>query len=136
MESLDRILAETPEPPSSESGEGFRVDVHAEPDGARVCPCGDVDMATTAAIRRTLDECVAAGFRRVLLDLRDVTFLDSTGAHLVLDATAAAHTARWELVLIEGPPKIQRTFELLGLRDRLPFVDAAELPPRSNKTSI
>lgn len=105
----------------------FRVDVHPEPDGTRVSPHGEVDLDTVGTVRRRLDECVAAGCDRVLLDLRAVTFLDSTGVYLVLDTAAAARAAGWELVLIEGPANVQRTFELAGVRDRLRFLNGDNL---------
>jgi hypothetical protein len=40
------------------------------------------------------------------------------------DADAAARAGGWELQIVEGPTPVQRLFEITGLRDRLPFVDA------------
>jgi anti-anti-sigma factor len=102
----------------------FQVDAQPEPWGVRVCPIGEIDLATVDSIRRKIDECVAAGCGRLALDLRSVTFMDSTGLHLVLDAQAAAREEGWELLVVEGPDSVQRVFEVTGLRDRLPFVDA------------
>jgi anti-sigma B factor antagonist len=108
----------------------FQVDVQPEPRGARVRPLGEIDLATVASVRRKIDELIAAGCERVVLDLRGVTFMDSTGLHLGLDADAAARAEGWELLIIEGPRPVQRIFEVTGLRDRLPFVDApAPLTP-------
>jgi anti-sigma B factor antagonist len=81
-------------------------------------------MATVARVQSVIDECVADGCERVVLDLRGVTFMDSSGLHLVVDADAAARSAGWELLLIAGPPPVQRVFEITGLLDRLSFVDA------------
>jgi len=120
--------AKAPESPHSDPVGSFWVDVHAEPEGARVSPHGDVDLATVDTIRDQLEECIARGCERVHLDLRAVTFLDSTGVHLVLETAAAARAAGWELVLIEGPAKVQRTFELAGVRDGLPFVAGHDIP--------
>ncbi len=89
----------------------------------RVRPVGEIDLATAGRVRRKIDECVAEGCERVVLDLQDVSFMDSSGVHLVLDADAAARAASWELLVIEGPWQVQRVFELTGLRERLTFVD-------------
>jgi hypothetical protein len=62
------------------------IEAHPEPGGVRVRPCGEIDLATVDRIRRQLDQCVAAGHKRVVLDLRDVTFMDSTGLHLILQS--------------------------------------------------
>jgi anti-anti-sigma factor len=83
------------------------IEAHPEPGGVRVRPCGEIDLATVDRIRRQLDQCVAAGHKRVVLDLRDVTFMDSTGLHLILQSDAAARTAEWELRLIQGPARIR-----------------------------
>ena len=59
----------------------------------RVCPIGEVDVDTVGVVRAQLDELTVAGFTHVILDLRDVTFLDSSGlhlVHLVMDAQAAS----------------------------------------------
>jgi anti-sigma B factor antagonist len=101
----------------------FQVDAQPEPRGMRVRPTGEIDLATVGSIRRKIDECVAAGCERLVLDLRGVTFMDSTGLHLALDAHAAARKEGWELLVVEGPDSVQRVFEVTGLRDRLPFVD-------------
>jgi len=100
------------------------IEAHPEAGGVRVRPRGEVDLGTVDTLRHHIDRCVAAGHKRVVLDLRDVTFMDSTGLHLILETDAAARAAEWELRLIQGPARVQRVFELAGLRDRLPFVEA------------
>ena len=93
----------------------------------RVCPFGEVDMGTVGQVREQLEHVTASGARRVVLDLRGVTFLDSTGLHLVLDADAASRAQGWEFGLIGGPADAQRVFDLTGARARLPFLTASEL---------
>ena len=99
------------------------VHVHPERDAVRVCPVGEVDLATVGAVRDEIDELRAAGFRQVVLDLRGVTFLDSTGLRLCVDLDAAARADGWQLSLIDGPPPVRRAFDITGLRDALPFVE-------------
>jgi anti-sigma B factor antagonist len=128
MSLRDRITpyngAAAPEASRHDGAARFRVDVQPAPRGARVRPVGEIDLATVGRVRRKIDESVAAGCERVVLDLRGVTFMDSTGLHLGLDADAAASAGGWELLIIEGPGPVQRVFEVTGLRDRLPFADA------------
>ena len=116
--------ANGPGPRGHDESARFQVDAQPEPRGVRVCPIGEIDLATVDSIRRKIDECVAAGCERLVLDLRGVTFMDSTGLHLVLETHAAAREEGWELLVVEGPDSVQRVFEVTGLRDRLPFVDA------------
>jgi anti-sigma B factor antagonist len=106
----------------------FSVDVQPERDVVRVCPRGEVDMDTVGAVRSQLDELTGAGFTCVVLDLRGTTFLDSTGLRLAVEAHAASAADGWEFGIIPGPPNVQRTFDIAGLSERLPFVDPAALP--------
>jgi len=102
----------------------LEIDAEDEPPGVRLRPRGEIDLGTAGRLRSEIEECVAAGCERVVVNLQGVTFLDSTGLHVILDADAAAHAAGWELLLIEGPAAVQRAFEVAGVRDRLPFVNA------------
>jgi anti-sigma B factor antagonist len=106
----------------------FRVYSEPEARGIRVCAHGEIDLATVDRVRLEIERCVASGYERVMLDLRAVTFIDSTGVHLVIDADTAARTGGWDLQVIDAPGPVQRLFELTGLRDRLPFVEPAALP--------
>jgi anti-anti-sigma factor len=101
----------------------FRVDVAQERGAVRLCPVGEVDLATIGQLRERLDEAMASATGRVILDLRKTTFADSSALHLVVDAYDRAARDGIEFALVAGPPGVQRTFEVAGLSDRLPFVD-------------
>ena len=106
----------------------FRVEVRHEREVVLVCPIGEIDLASVGLLRSRLDEVKAAGFEQVVLDLRGVTFLDSSGLHLVTEADAAAVADGSELALIAGPAAVQRAFEVTGLLERLTFVDGSRFP--------
>ena len=101
----------------------FRVEVAQERGAVRIIPVGEVDPATIGRVRATLDDAVAGGASRVVLDLRQTTFLDSTGLHLAIDGADDALMGGADFAIIAGPPVVHRTFELAGLSDQLPFVD-------------
>jgi anti-anti-sigma factor len=101
----------------------FRVDVRRDARGVRVTPVGEVDAATIGCLRESFDEATAIGVGRLVLDLRETTFLDSTGLHFAVDLDAWARTNRTEFAIVAGPPAVQRTFEVSRLVDRLPFVE-------------
>ena len=116
-------------PAGSQAGDlaPFRVVVRTERDVVRVCPFGEVDIDTVGQIHEQLENATTAGAKHVVLDLRGVTFLNSAGLHLVLEADAASRAQHWEFGLIGGPPDVQRVFDLTGARARLPFITASEL---------
>jgi anti-anti-sigma factor len=101
--------------------EPFRVEVQPERDSVRVVPVGEVDIATVGEIDARLRELNQAGFRHFVLDLRRLTFIDSSGVRLVLTWHAAARQNGIDFMVLEGPPAVQRVFELAGVLDHLPF---------------
>ena len=103
----------------------FSVGVEPERRVVRVCPRGDVDLATVGVLRDHVDELLAAGFLHVVLDLRGVTFMDATGLRLVLELYRMSGADGWDLRIIEGPPEVQRVFDVTGLRPLLPMVDGS-----------
>jgi anti-anti-sigma factor len=101
--------------------------VRTEGDVVHVCPFGEVDIDTAGQIRERLEKATAAGATHVVLDLRGVTFLDSTGLHMVLEADATSRAQGCEFGLVGGPPDVQRVFDLTGARASLPFLTASQL---------
>jgi anti-anti-sigma factor len=103
--------------------EPFRIDVEPSRDSVRVAPVGELDIATVDKLRAEVDRLRESGFNKVVLDLRQVRFLDSTGLRLILELDAAATEASQELMLIRGTAVVQRIFEVTQVSGRLHFVD-------------
>jgi anti-sigma B factor antagonist len=99
----------------------FRCDVYPEREHVRVAPVGELDLASVPELEQTLSELRASGFDHLILDLRGLVFLDSSGLHLLLDLASAARADAHRLELIAGPPAVQRVFELTGTIATLPF---------------
>lgn len=99
----------------------FKCDVIPERDHVRVAPSGELDMATTPRLEETIRELRESGFDHVVVDLRQLSFLDSTGLRLLLHLTAAAREDSHRLELIAGPPEVQRVFEVTKTLAVLPF---------------
>jgi anti-anti-sigma factor len=87
-----------------------------------VVPAGEIDLATVDAVRAELD-AARADARLVVLDLREVTFIDSAGVRLVLEGSRALAAAGGELVVVRGGHEVQRLFALVGLDGRVRIVD-------------
>jgi anti-sigma B factor antagonist len=103
----------------------FRCEVRPERQAVRVCPIGELDMATVPVVDTHLGEQQPAGVKHLTLDLRDVSFLDSTGLRMILDWDAMSRADGFAFSLVAGPPTVQRIFEITGTNERLTFVEAA-----------
>jgi anti-anti-sigma factor len=110
---------------SEELGElaPFRIDVEPSRDVVRVIPVGDLDLATTGNLRDEVERLHGAGFNRLVLDLRQLRFMDSTGLRLILEVDAESRNDGWDFSLVPGPDAVQRLFEITHLTSRLDFVD-------------
>lgn len=94
----------------------------------RVAPDGELDLANAATLQAQLDELRNAGFEHVVLDLRALTFMDSSAVRLILREDRLARSAGRQFSLIKGIPAVQRVLDVCGLSDSLDFGDPAPAP--------
>jgi anti-anti-sigma factor len=88
---------------------------------ARLVLGGDLDMAARFQAEQALDDLLATPVEQLVVDLGQVTFVDSTGMGLVLEVHDRARAEGFRLRLLRGPDEVQRVFELAGVADVLPF---------------
>jgi anti-sigma B factor antagonist len=100
----------------------FRIEIAHEGDGAvRVAPIGELDISTVPELHKSLSAACAGG-RRLIVDLRGLEFMDSTGLTLLTRWSLAAEREGFSLALIEGNERIQRLFEITRLVTHFQFV--------------
>jgi anti-anti-sigma factor len=101
----------------------FRVELYPERNVVRVAPFGELDLAVSDQLDQRLAELYASGFRRFVLDLRDLSFIDSSGLGVIVRWHTHAEERGMSFELIRGSRGVQRLFEITGIADRLAFVD-------------
>jgi len=90
----------------------------------RVAFTGELDIAGAREAEEAVRQAESGGGESALtIDLRGLTFMDSTGLRLLVAADRRAHEAGRTLRIVRGPDAIQRVLELTGLGDKLPLVD-------------
>ena len=96
---------------------------HVFPEGrhVRVAPIGELDMATTPELERTIRQLLELAFDRLTLDLAQVSFADARLLRLILELDASRQMGELSLTLLPGPDEVQRLFEVTGTLARLPF---------------
>ena len=90
------------------------VDVHVRNVVARVTVGGELDMATTPLLVDRLTHLERTDIEAVIVDLRDLTFLDCSALHAFLTARAHAEQNGHLLILIGARTSARRLFELTG----------------------
>lgn len=74
---------------------------------------GELDVDTTPQLEQTLsDPDSQAGL--MVVDMREVAFMDSSGVHAIVNASARARQRGRRLVVLRGPPDVDRVFSLTG----------------------
>jgi anti-sigma B factor antagonist len=92
---------------------------------------GELDLSCTKRFRETLAKSVADDTDHLVIDLRSVTFIDSTGLAMLLKADTLAREEGFRLHVVRSPTEIVKAvFEASGINTLLPFCD--EPPPLQN----
>lgn len=98
----------------------LRIDT-VERDGSLVLAVqGELDISTSPLLDEALARARATDAARIVVDLRKIGFMDSTGLH-VLIKHARAENGRSRLRLTKASPQAQRLFQLSGTLEYLPF---------------
>jgi len=94
----------------------------------RLIPSGELDIATAPVLERAFDavyhEDDAA---MIVVDLTELSFMDSTGISLLMRMTAACKDAD-RLRIVNGSPSVVRVLDITGVRDRLPIISSNDDP--------
>jgi anti-anti-sigma factor len=100
----------------------FAYDERRRGDVAEVALSGELDMQATFRLEPALDRLLDSGdVRELVLDLRDVRFVDSSGVGLIVETYERGREAHTDIALVPGRPEVQRVFQVTGLADVLPF---------------
>lgn len=99
----------------------FRCAVSHHDGLSHVRPEGDLDMSTAGEVDTALREALDGGAKRLVVDLRGLHFMDSTGLTLLTRWNNASRRDGFDLELIEGDERIQRLFTLTGLHEYFTF---------------
>ena len=90
---------------------------------------GELDIASTRRLEPRLTQVEREpALERLVLDLRRVTFIDSTGLSLLLNADSRARKGGWRLTIVTGDGPPRRILRTVGLEDQL---DVTAEPPES-----
>ena len=89
----------------------------------RIAVAGELDLSSAL----TFDEEVRRAEDRlpetIVIDLRRLRFMDSTGLRLIMSAQARARTRGRRLAIVQGSEPVKRLFLLAGVNRRLEIVD-------------
>ncbi len=101
----------------------LRIESRRDGDTTVITLGGELDLASAPELERELRDAEGTGPARVVIDLRELGFMDSTGLQALLRARERASSNTYELMLRRGPHQVQRVFELTKTDDAFTFED-------------
>lgn len=104
-----------------EAGPEFSVTRRRVDDAIVVVPAGEIDLATVDRVSEEVERASTEAEGPIVLDLREISFLDSTGIRLVVQL---ARDLDGRFAVVRGTGEVARVFDLVGLDGRVRMLDA------------
>jgi len=76
---------------------------------------GEIDLFTAPELKGVLADAIEAGRIRIIVDLTDTTFLDSTALGVLIGAVKRLRSREGALAIVNTDENIAKTFEITGL---------------------
>lgn len=89
----------------------------------RLALTGELDISSAAQLDQELAKLEASDPPLIVLDLRKLEFMDSTGLRTVVTADARAREQGRRLAIVRGPDAVHRVFSVTRLDERLEIID-------------
>jgi anti-sigma B factor antagonist len=93
---------------------GLGIDSRRQDDEHIIALDGELEMANVAALETELSQVEAGDCRQIVLDLRGLSFLDSTGVHLLMQAHARAEATGRPVALLVDKGPVYRVLDVSG----------------------
>jgi anti-sigma B factor antagonist len=114
---LLRVLSELSMP------QPFRVEVRRQSESTVIVVTGELEVASATRLRTALDEAWRSRSKRVILDLRAVEFMDSTGLQLVVRAHKRAQRDKRCFAVVEGGEQVRLPLRRTGVASVLTTIN-------------
>ncbi|HEV2439565.1 MAG TPA: STAS domain-containing protein [bacterium] len=98
-----------------------------------VHPQGEIDLSTVPILRNALSAAVSLG-RHVVVDLSDVTFIDSTGFRELLSHRRTCRENDRLMVLVNPRERVQHVIDMLNFFQMIPVYRTMETAQTSLKS--
>jgi anti-sigma B factor antagonist len=104
----------------------FRVERSQAGEATVLAISGELDLAASPALEEELDQVFGAPVAHLIIDLRELDFIDSTGLSVLVKAHQRADGQNCRFGLVNGGSQVRRLLTLTGIADRLTVADAPD----------
>ncbi len=99
----------------SNSPHQLGVSVRRDPDATIVTLAGEVDLRTSPQLRNTLHELLENRPPRIIIDLSDVSYVDSSGVGTIVELKRRAMRSGSDVILVGLQTRVRSVFEITRL---------------------
>ena len=107
--------------------DGFEISEERRDGTSVVSVSGEVDVATAPALRDCFDQVIERDTGPIVVDLADVSFIDSTGLGVLIGARKRCDEDERTLRVVVAEPRILKVFEITGLTELFSIHPSLEL---------
>lgn len=101
----------------------FSMDTDVRDGITRVALTGEFDLSVVARVEDELARAEAAQPTVLILDLRELSFMDSSGLRTVVTAHERARKQGRRFIVVNGPDPVRRVFEITKVDEAIELVD-------------
>jgi anti-sigma B factor antagonist len=112
-------MLSSPRPQPLVCGGALHCTIHCDTVAATVAPRGELDIGTAPVLDAELSRLHAEGFRHLVVDLRELTFIESTGIHLLLRWAREQGRHGRSFAVVPGSKRIQMVLAMTGVLELL-----------------
>jgi anti-sigma B factor antagonist len=93
----------------------FQLAANFNGQGCTIRLAGELDAAVAARLELALTEAQEAEAKRIVVDVEELSFIDSAGIQALVGAKRSADSDGWEFVLARPAGHVRRIFDLAAL---------------------
>jgi anti-anti-sigma factor len=101
----------------------FEIGSVRDADTGRLKLSGELDLASVSRVEQAVDATLAQGVRTLVLDLSELSFVDSSGLRLFVVLNQRAIAEGWKLSMTRPQEQAMTVFVISGLEENLPFAE-------------
>ncbi len=87
---------------------------------------GEIDLFTAPELKAALGDALESGRTKIVVDLSQTTFLDSTALGVLIGAVKRLRSRDGSLVIVNTDANIAKTFEITGLDQIFTILDTRD----------
>ncbi|WHX48431.1 STAS domain-containing protein [Paenibacillus woosongensis] len=76
---------------------------------------GELDLSVAPDFRQVMEPLVGDGELHLIINMKDLKYIDSTGIGILLSILKARHGMKAEFLVVEVPDQIQKLFDMTGI---------------------